>query len=768
MAGREGAIGQHQSVSALPIRYRRDTDRPRGSSQVSVYERWRSTVLPLRSAPDPGESPPPPPRTCFGRNELIEEIVGFAENLEPIALIGAGGIGKTSIALAALHHDRIKDRFGDNRRFIRCDQFPASRIHFLARLSQAIGAGVKNPEDLTPLRPFLSSGEMFLLLDNAESILDPQGTDSGEISLMVEELSCFKNICLCITSRISTLPPHCKRPIIPTLSKESACDIFYAICSSGGRSDIVSGLVKRLDFHALSITLLATTACHNAWDYNRLAREWDTHRVGVLRTDHNKSLAATIELSLASPTFCQLLPPSKSHKLIASPTFSKLIPSQTFRQIHPSARQLLEVVAFFPQGVDEENLAWLFPTTPDIKSVFDKFCVLSLTHRNNGFITMLAPIRDYLNPQSSPLIRATKDRYFTRLSVPVYPGEPGFKEAEWIKLEDINVEHLVDVFTSTDTSAHDAWKACGHFMEHLYWHKPRQTVLGPKIEGLPDGHRSKAKCLLKLSRLFSSIGNHMEGKRLLTHSLSLRREGWNYFEVAQTLRSLSGVNRELGLYREGIQQAEEAIKIYKRFWSTVEQGKCWINLALLLLGDGQLDAAENAALHAIDLLLEKGKEHSLCQSYRVLGNICLSKGERENVIIHFKTALRIASRFNWQDQLSGIHLDLALLFLGDGKLDDANAHIGQAKSHAVGNPYFLGHAMDLQARIWYRQRRLEDARFEALGALEVYEKLGAAGDAEGCRKLLQEIERTVESQTISDESDCSGEFSTYNSASDPC
>ena len=671
----------------------------------------------------PGELPPPAPKDFFGRDGIVEEIVGRVENLQSFALIGAGGIGKTSIALTVLDHDRIKKRFGDDRRFISCDKFPASCAHFLARLSKTIGAGIKHPEDLASLRPALSSRNMFIILDNAESILDPHGTDAREISTMAKELSNFRNICLGITSRIFTVPPRCKRLAIPTLSMEAARDIFYSIYDDDEQSIVVDDLLQRLDFHALSITLLATVASDNLWSYDRLAKEWDKRRVQALQTDYNEGLAATIELSLNSPTF---------------------------RKLGSNARDLLGVVAFFPQGVDERDLDWLFPFIPDREILFDKFCVLSLAYRSSSFITMLAPIRDYLRPQdprSSPILFSTKDCYFNRLSVDLHPGKPGFNEAEWIKSEDMNVEYLLDAFTSIDIGGFDVWDLCAYFIEHLFWHKPRQTMLRSKIEGLPDDHRSKPKCLFELSQLFDSVGHYEERRQLLILALKLSRERRDDLQVARILMTLSEANAWIfGLPKEGMEQAEEALEIYKRFGDTAGQAECSGSLAWCLLEDHQFDAAEDTLSSTIDSLPEKGQDFLLCRSHSFLGMVYNHKGEKEKAVDHLETALGIAYPFNWHRELYLIHCWLAGVFRAQDEFEDANAHIERAKSHTVDDTHNLAHTMQMQARIWYQQHRLEDARLEASRALEIYEKLGAAQDARECRGLLRQIEQAIEGE----------------------
>ena len=160
--------------------------------------------------------------------------------------------------------------------------------------------------------------------------------------------------------------------------------------------------------------------------------------------------------------------------------------------------------------------------------MFDKFCVLSLKQwvRHNFGAA----------PRSSLLLSTTEECYFFRLSVEIYPD--GIGESRWTVSGGVGVGHLLDVFTSIDGNSEGVWGTCAKFMAHLFWHKPRLVVLGPKIEALPDDHPSKAQCLDNLSRLFHSAGNWVECERIPTHTLKFWRERGDGYQVAQTSSNL--------------------------------------------------------------------------------------------------------------------------------------------------------------------------------------------------------------------------------------
>ena len=502
---------------------------------------------------------------------------------------------------------------------------------------------------------------------------------------------------------------------------EVARDTFYRIYKSSEQSDAIYDIFEQLDFHPLSITLLATVAHQNRWDTSRLAREWKNRRTDVLRTDHNESLAAAIELSLDSPMF---------------------------QELGPDARALLRTVAFFPQGIDENNLDRLFPAISNRDDIFDKFCVLSLTCRSNGFATMLAPLRDHLcpkDPGSSPLLCAIKECYFSRLVTDPHPYEPSFKETQWVTSEDVNIEHLLDVFTSIDTDVDGIWDACAGFLRYLYWHKPRSVVLGPKIEGLPDGHPRKPECLLALADVFISIGNHSESRRLFTCTLKLYGEWGYHLKVARILWYLANLSLVSNRCAEGIPQAKEASEIFERFNDTVGRVNCLQSLALLLAVDGQAGAAEEAASNAINLAFtDKPSPYNLCNHHHILGHIWLSRGGMEAAISHHEKAIRVASSLGLQEHQASILFCLVKLLLEEGRLDDAQVHLESLKLDTTNNVFRLCLTTVTRVCTWRRQGRFEEAESEVSRVFDLCQKVGVPVDVQDRWKtFLRGVEKKV-------------------------
>ena len=116
--GTSSTDGQKRVVSDMLTFYHFPTraDHCLDSERVKDFD--YQEIRRLISAPSvPGAVPPPAPRICYERDQLIDRIrVRSAECLTPIALIGAAGIGKSSIILTTrsfapssrlFHHPRL-------------------------------------------------------------------------------------------------------------------------------------------------------------------------------------------------------------------------------------------------------------------------------------------------------------------------------------------------------------------------------------------------------------------------------------------------------------------------------------------------------------------------------------------------------------------------------------------------------------------------------------------------------------------------------------
>ncbi|KAJ7765750.1 P-loop containing nucleoside triphosphate hydrolase protein, partial [Mycena metata] len=328
---------------------------------------------------------PAEPKIFHGRdNEIADVLKLFKEESPRIAILGAGGMGKTSLSKVVLHHSDIATKYHANRFFITCDG-STNKVE----LANIIGAhlGLKPGKNITQsvLRHLSSAPPTFLVLDNLETLWDPVESRK-EIEEFLSLLTDIPSLALMITMRGAERPSQVKwtRPFLlplQPLAQEAAQRMFFEIADDGHSLEEVNQVLGLSDNMPLVINLLAhlvdTEGC------STILSRWKTEKTSLLSEGYNKRLNFELSISL-----------SLSSSRITS---------------MPRSRDLLSLLSILPNGLSDVELKQTKFPIKDVLGCKAALLRTALAYTDNHKrLKVLVPIREYIQnllPATDSMIR---------------------------------------------------------------------------------------------------------------------------------------------------------------------------------------------------------------------------------------------------------------------------------------------------------------------------------------------------------------------------
>ncbi|KAJ7458627.1 hypothetical protein FB451DRAFT_1372295 [Mycena latifolia] len=325
---------------------------------------------------------PAKPKIFYGRElELADILSTLAEKSARIAILGAGGMGKTSLAKAVIHSE-IAVAYC-SRLFIVADS-----VHSSIELAALIGShvGLKPGKDLRkPVVQYFSKGtSCILVLDNLETSWEPPDSRAG-IEEFLSLLTDIPHLVLIVTMRGAERPGKVRwsHPLLPPLkplTHDAARQTFLDIADDPHDVEDINKLLLLTDNMPLAVDLIAHLADYEGCP-SVLAR-WDKERTGLLSDgfDKQSNLDMSITLSLSS---------------------SRMI-------LIPGAKDLLSLLSILPDGLSDTELLQSEIPIHEVLTCKATLLRTSLAYRDDNRLKTLVPIREYMAhmyPPSASLVQ---------------------------------------------------------------------------------------------------------------------------------------------------------------------------------------------------------------------------------------------------------------------------------------------------------------------------------------------------------------------------
>jgi predicted ATPase/DNA-binding winged helix-turn-helix (wHTH) protein/AraC-like DNA-binding protein len=224
----------------------------------------------LRTSTDaPERSLPAPLTRMVGREGIADDLAAQLLRQRLITLVGPGGIGKTTVAVAVAQ--RLSKSYEDGVRFV--DLVPlADPLLVQSAVASTLGLPVRSENSLPSLLAFLKEKRMLLVLDNCEHVIEPVAAFAAQVLAIAPGVHIFATSREPLfvsgerVKRLSPLPfPLSTNPTAAEAMTSPAVQLFVerAAASIDGfelrSSDapIVVEICRRLDGIPLAIELAA-------------------------------------------------------------------------------------------------------------------------------------------------------------------------------------------------------------------------------------------------------------------------------------------------------------------------------------------------------------------------------------------------------------------------------------------------------------------------------------------------------------------------------
>ncbi|KAF5362731.1 hypothetical protein D9758_011736 [Tetrapyrgos nigripes] len=703
-----------------------------------------------------------------------------------IAILGAGGIGKTSVALHIMENLVIKEKFAGRCYFIPCEKLPDATI-LVQGLVQAIGLQLtqgKGP--LGVLLDYLKGQcqEVLIILDNFET---PWNSKSQtEVKNTIEHICSVKLVSVIMTMRGTDGPGEIKwhklggQSGLPAHELGPAKEAFFSFTSYGSytikqeEDPVLVKLLMEMDGMPLAIMLIAQHA--RELPLNDLMEMWNSKKTAVLKKfgpeeqdNRLTSIEVSIELTLniirgkLSPTgenvlrLVALLPSGIPNWLENLPNMLRDATMQdhiwkmqvvilkkscliyeardkTLKMLTPIGEYIMKI---FQRTEHLENQVWSFyesfiDNLPQNSIVGD---ILLELHVGNIFKILQIQIEKSLQRSHMKVLRklCNSSQYYSGLL-------PLVKKCLRWKLQ-INLSDQTELMFMQENMLRflgEYRKAIQliNSVEELYKHQIDQEASNLGVITSTGSicmnntiEQTQAECYQRLGRNFYYQGNYTQSQQKVQQARDLYENLGDKLGAAYCLQNLGNIYRVLSQYEDAKVMLQQAKEGFEGLGYRLGAAQCLYRLGDICQMLNQHEDAKVMLQQAKEQFEGVGDRLGVAQGLHSLGDTCQMLQQYEH--------LKPNSRLGAAQCLRALGNICRML----NQYEDAKVMLQLAKEEFEGLGYRLGAAQCLHrlGDICQMLNQHEDAKTMHQQAKEQFERIGDRLGAAQCLQSLGDI-----------------------------